>query len=168
MNNFFEFKFLNINKKVVSVPDTNKYLEIEYIFHRGACMIIPFLSDTEIVLIRQYRPVLGEYIYEFPAGTIEENETPIFCAKREIIEEIEYKANIWEDLGYIYLAPGYSTEKLYIFIARDLEKSTLYKKDPEEVIEVKIFDKNDIKNLLNNHQIKDSKTLSALGLIGWL
>ncbi len=161
-------KFLNVKKKTIILPKINKSFEMEYIFHRGAVMIIPFLSTSEIVLIKQYRPVIDEYIYEFPAGTIEENETPLFCAKREIIEEIEYKANILEDYGYIYLAPGYSTEKLHIFVAKNLEKDITFKKDPDELIKVKIFTKDDIKNLLKNRQIKDSKTLTGLGLIGWL
>jgi ADP-ribose pyrophosphatase len=166
-NSLFNGKFLKIKSKEIILPNEKKTV-IEFIKHNGAVMIIPILNEKEIILIKQYRPCIDEYLYEFPAGTIETMEEPLDCAKREIIEEIEYSAEKWESLGYVYLAPGYSTEKIHIFKAENLKKNTSFEKDEEEVIEVKIFNKAELKEIYNKGLIKDSKTIVGLSYIGWL
>lgn len=138
--------------------------------HPGAVVIIPFLSKDKIILIWQYRPVIGKYIYELPAGTIEKGENVKKCAERELIEETAYRSKKINFLRNIYPVPGYSTEILKIFIAKNLEKVKSEEQNfmPDEVINVKIFTKPQIKKLFKSGQIIDAKTISGLAIVGWL
>lgn len=139
----------------------------EIIEHRGAVLLIPFLSKNRVIMLRQYRPAIDSYIYELPAGTIEENEKPLATARREIIEEIGYKARFVKKIGFIYLAPGYSTEKIIVYTANDLSKA-FADKDEDEIITACEFTKSQIRDLFKNGKIVDAKTISAFAMCGWL
>jgi len=134
---------------------------VEGIQHPGAVCIVPFLSSTKVVMIRQFRPVINTYIYEFPAGTREKDERPDVCARREIIEEIGYKAKTIKRIGDIYLAPGYSSEKIILYEARSLIK-TQQALEPDEVLDVCIFSKREVRELFHAGKITDAKTICAM------
>ncbi|MGF1522836.1 MAG: NUDIX hydrolase [Leptolyngbyaceae cyanobacterium] len=93
----------------------------ECIRHPGGALAVPFTSEGELVLVQQYRFAVQGRLLEFPAGTIEPAETPAETIQREIEEEIGYRANTWKSLGSFPLAPGYSDEFIYAFLATDLE-----------------------------------------------
>ena len=159
-------KILQIMQEDVVLPHGGK-MKVELVNHSGAAAMIPFLTKDKVVLIKQYRPVMEEYILEIPAGTIDKGETPLQCAKREIIEEVGYAAKKWTKLGKIYPVPGYSTEIIWIYKAENLtEKPTNY--DADEVIEPVIFSKKEIQALFKKGKIVDSKTITALAYCGWL
>ncbi|MEW5759017.1 MAG: NUDIX hydrolase [Candidatus Omnitrophota bacterium] len=141
-------------------------INLEIIRHPGAVLVIPFLDKNKIVLIKQYRPVINSYIWELPAGTLRKGEDLILCAKRELCEEIGYNAKQIKKIGFIYPAPGYTTEKIVIFRADKLVKAALHQHEEDEVITPKIFSKTQIKNLIENKKIVDAKTISALALSG--
>ncbi|MCX5687906.1 MAG: NUDIX hydrolase [Candidatus Omnitrophica bacterium] len=146
----------------------NGYLaQFEIIKHPGAALVVPFLAKDKIILLKQLRPVINSYIYELPAGTLDKNELPLSCAKREIIEETGYAAKKFTKLGEIYPVPGYSTEKIAVFKA---EKLTKRHRIPEqdEVIENFRFNKKKIKKLFKSGKIVDAKTICALVLCNWL
>jgi ADP-ribose pyrophosphatase len=139
----------------------------EIIKHPGAALIVPFISKDKVVILRQLRPVIGSYIYELPAGTLDRDESPLSCAKREIIEETGYSAKKFTKLGEIYPVPGYSTEKIIIFKAERLKKQ---ERTPEEdeVIEHFVFNKKNIMQLFRAGKIIDAKTICAFTMCGWL
>ena len=110
--------------------------DVEFIEHPGAAAIIPMLSDTRVVLLRQYRHALKSYIWEIPAGTLDPQEEIIDCAKRELTEETGYSAAQWHRLGEITPVPGYSDERIHIFLATDLQPTDRHL-DADEVIEVR-------------------------------
>lgn len=139
----------------------------EIIKHPGAALIVPFLTKNRVILLRQLRPVIDSYIYELPAGTLDRNESPLSCAKREIIEETGYSAERFTKLGEIYPVPGYSTEKITIFKAEGLNKEESLP-EQDEVIEHFIFGRNKIKELFRSGRIIDAKTICAFTLCGWL
>jgi len=89
--------------------------DMDIIRHPGASAIIPLSDKNTIILIKQYRHAIGNYIWEIPAGTLDHDEPPIECAKRELIEETGYSANQWQKLGEIISVPGYSDERIHIF-----------------------------------------------------
>jgi len=139
---------------------------LEVVKHPGAALIVPFIDKNRIVFIKQYRPVIDSYIYELPAGTLAEKESPLACAKREIIEEISYKACRIKRLGYIYPAPGYTTEKIYIFRADGLVRVDASPEE-DEVISLEIMNRTQYLKLFNNGKIVDAKTIAALAFCGW-
>lgn len=140
---------------------------LEVIKHPGAALIVPFIGNNRIIMLKQYRPVINSYIYELPAGTLDRNEKPSECAKREIIEETSYKAGSIKRLGAIYPAPGYTTEKIVIFKAEKLQKVNA-PCEADEIIKTHIFTKTEVKKLFKKGQIVDAKTICALSLCGWL
>ena len=162
MKKIFHGKILKLYLDKRRYP--NGYVgRLEIVKHPGAALIVPFLDKNTVILIRQYRPVINTYIWELPAGTLGRNEPPLKCAKREIVEEIGYKASKWERLGLIYPAPGYTTEKIIFFKASGLKKVKTETQE-DEVITVKKFTKSQIRRLLKSGKIVDSKTISALAL----
>lgn len=139
--------------------------DLEIIRHPGAVLIVPFLSRDRIVLIRQYRPVIDEYIWELPAGTLNKNEAALECAKRELAEEVGYTAKSWKGIGAIYPAPGYTTEKIQLFTAKQLTRVGSCR-DRDEIIRPRVFSKREIARLLAKGRLVDAKTICALVLAG--
>lgn len=89
--------------------------------HPGGALAVPVTADGKLVLVRQYRFSVQGRLLEFPAGTLEPNETPEVTIERELAEEAGYRADRWQKLGEFFLAPGYSDETIYAFLAQDLE-----------------------------------------------
>lgn len=164
--NIFKGKLLTLQTEVRRLPNGYKaYLEV--VRHPGAALIVPFLRKNKIILLRQYRPIIGSYIYELPAGTLNKDERPLACAKREIIEETGYTAGKFTKLGDIYPAPGYTTEKISIYKAERLKKLDV-SPEPDEVIQGFVFTRKRVKQLFNKGKIVDAKTICALTLCCWL
>ena len=142
--------------------------DVEFIEHPGAAAIIPMLSDTRVVLLKQYRHALKSYIWEIPAGTLDPQEEIISCAKRELTEETGYSAAQWHRLGEITPVPGYSDERIHIFLATDLQPTDRHL-DADEVIEVKEVDFSKALEMIGDGQIQDAKSIAGLFLASaWL
>ena len=138
-------------------------VDIDIIRHPGASAIIPFYDEDTVMLIKQYRHAVGGYIWEIPAGTLDPDETPIICAKRELIEETGYSARGWQKLGEITPVPGYSDERIHIFLATELI-SAEQSLDKDEILDVhKVKLKNAIE-MIHKGEIQDSKTICGLFL----
>ncbi|MEB3270106.1 MAG: NUDIX hydrolase [Synechococcus sp.] len=88
--------------------------------HPGASLAVPLLADGRVVLLRQYRFAVAARILEFPAGTLDEGEDPLGTMQRELQEEAGYRAARWDELGVMLPCPGYSDERIHLFLARDL------------------------------------------------
>lgn len=160
----FSGKLLKLSLQRHRFP--NNYVgDLEVIGHPGAVLIVPFLSNNKIILIRQYRPVLGAFLLELPAGTLKKGEDPNKCAQREMAEEIGYKATKIEKLGFIYPSPGYTTEKIFIYKATGLRKVEQQKED-DELIYTKVLTRRQLLDLARKARITDSKTLCALSMAG--
>jgi len=131
------------------------------IVHRGAVAILPFDRKGRIVLIRQFRPAVREWLLEIPAGTLEKGERPLACAKRELIEETGFTARQWKKLAVIYTTPGFCTETIHLFEARNLRPAS-GEKDDDEQIEVAAMSMAHVRRAIRLGDICDAKTLSAL------
>ena len=162
----FKGRFLKVAAKKTKLPNGHS-ANLEMVEHPGAVMIIPFLTRTRIILLRQFRPVINATIYELPAGTLEKGEKPSQCARREVIEETGYAAKKLTRMGKLYPVPGYSTEKIIIFKAEGLtEKQGCCEED--EIIETLVVTKDRVKALFKKGEIVDAKTICGLAMIGWL
>lgn len=117
----FDGALMKVNVDQVSLPDGTSAIR-EYTHHPGAVMIIPLFADGSILLERQYRYPIGQTMLEFPAGKLDPNETALECARRELLEETGYYAHALEHLTHINPVISYSTERIEIYLARDLEQ----------------------------------------------
>ena len=142
--------------------------DVEFIEHPGAAAIIPFLDDNRIVLLKQYRHALKKYIWEIPAGTLDPQEEIISCAKRELIEETGYSASGWQKLGEITPVPGYSDERIHIYLATELQPAEQHL-DADEVIQVQEVEFNEALEMIGNGEIQDAKSIAGLFMASaWL
>ena len=166
MKTVYNGKLLKVLVKKVRLP--HGYLATyEMVRHPGAALIVPFLTEDKIIMLRQLRPVIGTRIYELPAGTLEPGESPLSCARREVVEETGYKAKRFKLLGSIYPVPGYSTEKIFIYRADGLKKRSCVPEE-DEVIETCIMSRSRVIRLFRRGKISDAKTIAALAFCGWL
>lgn len=158
----YKGRLLDLTFDTLRVQRTNIFRET--VHHPGSCVVLPQIKDGGIVFVRQYRHPAGRYLLEIPAGGIEKGETPQQCAKRELKEEAGYKARYWKKLLDFYPCPGYSTERLYLFLARGLEP-VLKELEPDELIKTYIIHLNDALKLIKSGKIKDAKTIIGLMLL---
>ena len=94
--------------------------DFEMIHHPGAAAIVPLLASGEVLMLRQYRYATGGWLLEVPAGTLEPGESPEQCAARELTEETGYRAGALQPLGWIWTTPGFTDERIWLFLATDL------------------------------------------------
>lgn len=134
----------------------------ECIRHPGGALAVPVTTDGQLVLVRQYRFAVEGRLWEFPAGTIEVGEDPVTTIEREIQEETGYKAEKWQSLGRFPLAPGYSDEYIYAFLAQELTKlDQPLALDEDEDIEVVLWSPAEFEQHLQQGEDVDAKTITS-------
>lgn len=133
----------------------------EVVEHHGAVAIVALADPRTVILVRQFRAAVGEHLLEVPAGTLEDGEEPAQCAARELEEEIGYLPGTLKPLFSQYLAPGYSSEVLHVFVAEHLTRSVANPDDDED-IEVVRVDVADVQGMILDGRIRDAKTIAAL------
>lgn len=134
----------------------------ECIRHPGGAIAVPVTPDGKLVLVRQYRFAVCGRLLEFPAGTIEPDEEPAVTIARELEEEAGYRAHRWDSLGRFPLAPGYSDEYIYAFLARDLERlETPPPGDEDEDIEVVLMTPTELEAAIAHEDSVDAKTIAS-------
>jgi ADP-ribose pyrophosphatase len=153
-------RVFDIMAEKVVLPNGNR-LTMEIIRHPGAAAIIAMDEDRHILMLQQYRYAVGGLLWEIPAGTFENQESPLACAQRELAEETGYCALNWEFLGTITPVPGYSDEKIHIFLASTLE-SGRQELDPDEIIRVQKLPLKDVVDMISDGRISDAKTMAGL------
>ena len=152
-----QFSFL---KEVVTLPHKVE-TEMAFVRHPGSAVIVPSFEDQSIGAIKQYRHVIGSYIYEMPAGTMDPGESPSSCARRELEEETGYAASQFIPLGKTYLLPAYSDELSYIYLARDMTR-TVQNLDEDEIIEVHRFKVQDLLEMIDSGVLIDALSILAI------
>lgn len=153
----------NISLRLDRFKLNNKIIEKEIVEHQPSIGLIPVIDGTDILFVTQYRHAVGKNILEIPAGKIEKGETPKQAALREMREEIGYSGKLSPVMQW-YLAPGYDTELMHIFIATNLKKIKKRKADlhdDENSAVRRIKFTSAIKKCING-EIQDAKTVAAL------
>jgi ADP-ribose pyrophosphatase len=139
--------------------------EWECVRHPGGALAVPITNEGKWVLVRQYRFSLQARILEFPAGTIEPGEDAATTVQRELEEESGYRARKWDSLGKFPLAPGYSDEYIYAFLARDLQKlEAPPEQDLDEDLEVVLMSCEELEAAIAKGEGIDAKTITAFYL----
>lgn len=149
-----------ITLKKITEKETIK----EVVFYPKSVAVLPQVKKDKIILIKQYRLPAGSFLWEIPAGKLEQGETPKEAAQRELREETGYMATDLKKLAEYYVSPGYSTEYQYLFLAQKLKRRRpIFNKDKDEKIkEVRPFSLKEVLEMMKEKKIIDLKTTLAI------
>jgi ADP-ribose pyrophosphatase len=158
-------RVLNLDADTVKFPDGSTG-QLEMIRHPGASAVLPFLDDPagpdpRVVLIRQFRHAAGDFIYEIPAGRLDPGESPQACAARELEEETGYTANRFDHWTTIFTTPGFTDERIHLFLATGLTAGA-HQREADEFLELHRFNWTEVLEMVKSGRVVDGKTLAAL------
>lgn len=156
----FTGRLLTIRVDTVRLPDGRESTR-EVVVHPGAVAMVPLRDADHVLLVRQWRNAAGRPLLEIPAGTLAPGEDPLACATRELMEEVGYRPRTLTPLYATFLAPGYSSERLHVFLAEDLVPERL-PHDEDENLEVVTLTWSEIDDLLLRGEFADGKTIAGL------
>jgi ADP-ribose pyrophosphatase len=158
----FQGRAFKIRRDTLKMPD-GRETKYEIVEHVGSVVIIPMDGQGNLLFVRQYRHAAGRDLLELPAGTRDGDEPYDVCAAREIREETGMAAGKLEHIGDFYLAPGYSTEFMAVFLAADLTHNPL-DPDEDEFLQVEKIPVGKAIEMAEQGEFPDAKTLAALFL----
>ena len=153
-------KVIDLSVDTVKLPNGNT-AELEIIRHPGGAAVVAVNRDNQVCLIRQYRYIIQDWLWELPAGKIDNNEDPQLTAIRELKEEAGISAHAWHSLGHFTSSPGVFGEIVHLYLAQDLVTGESMHED-EEVIEVHWVDFSLAKQWALDNTISDGKSALAL------
>jgi ADP-ribose pyrophosphatase len=149
-----------IRRDTLKTPD-GRETKLEIVDHGGSVVIIPVDDEKNMLFVTQYRHAAKADLLELPAGTREEKERFEECAAREIREETGMEAGRLQKVGGFYLAPGYSTEFMVVFLATDLKENPL-SADEDEFLQVEKIPVKKAVAMAEQGEVPDAKSLAAL------
>ena len=134
----------------------------EVAVHPGGAVVVAANGNGKIIFVKQYRYPLDKALIELPAGKLEKNEDPIHCAIRELEEETGYSSGKIEKLGSIFTTPGFCTEELHIYLAKDLKPGNHNREEGEFGMQIFEFTLDEIEDKIKTAEIQDSKTICGI------
>ena len=158
----FQGRAFRVRHDEVLRPNGNS-TTIDTVVHIGAVAMGPVNAEGKVILVRQYRHAARKALLELPAGTLEEGEPPEDCAQRELREEAGVAPGQLIKLGEFFLAPGYSTERMHIYLATGLRPESL-PGDEDEALELETLSMEQAFAAVRSGQIEDAKTILGLFL----
>lgn len=160
----FKGRAFSIRRDTLKTPD-GRETRLDIVEHHGSVVLLPLDETGNLLFVRQYRHAAAADLLELPAGTLNEGEPPEECAAREIREETGFAARKLEKLGQFYLAPGYSTELMVVFLATGLSPDPL-QADEDEFLQVEKIPVERAVRMAERGEVPDAKSLAALLLAG--
>jgi ADP-ribose pyrophosphatase len=133
----------------------------DFVLHPGAACVLAVNDQDEVVMVRQYRYPVSRALLEIPAGKLSTGEDPLLCAQRELEEETGCRAGRWEFLAEYFSTPGFSDERMFLYLARDLTFVESHP-DPDEFVKLEKIPVSQAKEMILDGRIQDAKTLIAL------
>jgi ADP-ribose pyrophosphatase len=159
-NRLYEGRAFSFVAEDVTLPNDSR-AEMAFVQHPGSTAIVPLLNNNMVIMERQYRHPVRDYLLEIPAGTMESGETALACARRELEEETGYIAEEFTELGRVHILPAYSDELIVVYLARGLTLSE-QNLDQDEVINVVAHPLDQALGMIAAGQITDALTILAL------
>jgi ADP-ribose pyrophosphatase len=160
-------KLLDLRVDTVRLPNGHQ-TDLELIRHPGAAAMVPVDERGDVTLVRQYRHATGGWILEVPAGKLDAGEAPERCAERELVEEIGRRPGELIELGWIWTTPGFTDERIWLFLARRLTAVAASLED-DEVLELETVPFANAVERVHHGEIHDGKSVAALLLAArWL
>lgn len=157
--NIFEGNVLKLRVDEVLLPDGQTSTR-EIVTHNGGVGIVA-VKDKKIILVKQFRKPLEDCTLEIPAGKLEQDENPADCALREMEEETGFKPQGLKHLVTLYPSPGFSSEKLYIYLAEGLAPGRL-NRDSDEFMDIEYVDIHEALSMIKDGRIMDAKTICGI------
>ena len=155
----FGGKLIKVTYDVAEVNGKEAWREV--VHHPGASAVVAIDEENHIIMEKQFRYALNDYLLEIPAGKLDAGEDPLVCAKRELEEETGIVASEWISLGTIATSPGFCNEVIHLYVAKGLSKGEIHW-DEDEYVEVERYTFDELLQRIKEEKIKDSKSLSAL------
>lgn len=158
----YRARVFDVRRDELELPNGHR-TTYEIVVHNGAVAMVPVDAAGNILFVRQYRHSTGKQLLEIPAGTLNPGEVPESCAQRELREEIGMAPGRLTKLAEFFLAPGYSTERMYIYLAQDLHPETLPHDDDEDLAVITLS-MQEAFTAIQTGEIEEAKTMLALYL----
>ena len=153
----FEGKIIKARGENVELENgLNAYRD--FVDHPGGVGVVAITPGRKMLMVQQFRKAIEGETIEIPAGKLEGGEDPLECGKRELEEETGYKAKEFISLGYIYPSPGFTNEKTYIYLAKDLYKGTV-NPDEDEFLDILEIPIEEIHSMIMKNEINDAKSV---------
>jgi ADP-ribose pyrophosphatase len=161
----WQHRFLDAHVDRVRFPDGSEGEQV-LIHHPGAAAVVPLLSDPrgddpQVLLIHQYRYATGARLWEIPAGRLDPDEAPIECARRELLEETGCKCEKISPLTWLWTTPGFTNEKIHLFVATGLTQGTA-SREADEFMELVPMPMSRVLGMIRSGEITDAKTIVAI------
>jgi len=155
----YQGRVIDLTVQTVRLPNGEEARR-EVVLHPGAVTVLAITADEKILLVRQFRKPCDQVLLEIPAGKLERGEEPLSAARRELEEETGYQAAQWQHLHSFFTSPGFADELIHLYVARGLTK-TVQNLDQDEFLDVIEVSVEELKRLIADQEINDSKTLTA-------
>lgn len=152
-------RVVQLHVDTVELPNGKRTLR-EVVEHSDAVVIVPVDHAGNVLLVRQYRYPVGRDLLEAPAGGVEPGELPEQAAQRELQEEVGHVSGRLEYLGAFWSAPGFCTELMHAYLARDMSPSRLFPDEDEEIV-VERHSLDSVRQMIRDGRITDAKTIAA-------
>lgn len=156
-------RVFRIRRDTLKTPD-GRETKFETIEHGGSVIVVPVDESGDMYFVRQYRHAAGKYLLELPAGTRDGDEPYEACAAREIREETGMQAGKLQKVGEFFLAPGYSSEFMEVYLATDLKHNPL-EADEDEFLTVEKYSLKQAIAMAERGEMPDAKSLAALLMV---
>ncbi|WP_074036794.1 NUDIX domain-containing protein [Exiguobacterium profundum] len=156
----YQGKIFDVEKHVVSLPNGNTSVR-ELVYHNGAVAVLVIDESDNIVMVEQYRKAFESMSLEIPAGKLEKGEEPMASAERELEEETGYTAESLEKIFSFFVAPGFCSERVDVYVAKGLSAGEM-NLDEDEFLNVKRYSFDEAVDLLERGIITDAKTIMAI------
>jgi ADP-ribose pyrophosphatase len=163
----YDGRVFQVDRDLVTLPH-GPTVTLEVVRHSASAVILPIPEAGHIVLIRQYRHAVNQWLWEVPAGSVDPGESPEEAARRECLEEIGQVPETVVRLGALYPTPGYCDEEMVFFRVSGLTAATeaaAVNKDEDEDIEARTFTLRDARDMVRRGEITDMKTVVGLGML---
>jgi len=161
VRDIYRGRIVHLTAEDVELPNGHR-MELEIVRHPGAAAVAALDADGAVTLLRQYRHAVGGYLWEVPAGKLDDAEEPLACAARELREEAGLEAGRLEAVGSIVTCPGFCDEVIHLFVATDLRRAPRALGDDEVIDAVRAVPLADAMAMIARGEIRDAKTIAAL------
>ncbi len=156
----YQGKVFSLRRDTVIEPG-NVRAERDIILHPGSVVVLPIFQDGRVLLIRQYRHTVGDFLWELVAGRKEPKESPVAAARRELIEETGYTAKRFRKLLHVIPTPGFVNEWMWIFAAEGLVEGAAQPEEDEKITP-RIFTLKQIDTMIQRGTLRDAKSICGL------